>query len=440
MFIHGFGGNTTETWGQFPRILADEPRLNGWDIYAIGYASSLRVDIPNVWSADPSLETISLQFRSLLESPPFDVYRSIALIAHSMGGLVVQHALLHTDFAKRVGFVGLFGTPSNGIAKASLVSLLKRQLRDMSPDSRFVKSLRKMWKQRFSSPAFVLRVTVGTDDEFVSSDSALAPFPPSVHRAAPGNHTEVVKPKTSADTSVGIVLEMLGVGSAPTAVNSAMLAVERREYAEAITTLEPQRQSLDDEALIQLALALDATGRRADARRYLEERYQRGKASKDAIGVLAGRVKRRWLSERRAEDWERARSLYTEGLSKATRQPGGPVDNDQAMYHGINVLFLDVLRTPPRTKPANSIAALARDCEEYAANAQQSHWSAASLGDCALVLNDIEGALRYYSYAREQCQNSREVDSMYTQAHILGRHLHGPAVAAKIQTVFGFPT
>jgi hypothetical protein len=55
------------------------------------------------------------------------------------------------DLRARVSHVFLFGTPSNGLVKASFLTFLKRQVRDMARDSPFIKGLREQWRQQFSA-------------------------------------------------------------------------------------------------------------------------------------------------------------------------------------------------------------------------------------------------------------------------------------------------
>ena len=63
-----------------------------------------------------------------------------------MGGLIVQRALVkYPKLRARVSQVILFGTPSRGLVKATLVSWLKQQTQNMSASGPFVESLREDW-------------------------------------------------------------------------------------------------------------------------------------------------------------------------------------------------------------------------------------------------------------------------------------------------------
>ncbi len=135
VFVHGFAGDLAGTWGAFPSFVCDSGDAKTWDVFSIGYPTNLRIDIPRVWAADPNLTTLAAGLRTLLSLPPFARYAAITVCAHSMGGLVLQQAILDdAALASRISFVFLFGTPSAGLAKATLVRHLKRQLGDMADD------------------------------------------------------------------------------------------------------------------------------------------------------------------------------------------------------------------------------------------------------------------------------------------------------------------
>src|SRR5690348_4905691 len=273
VFVHGFSGSPKETWEGFPHFLEEEESLRSWDVFSLGYSTSLRVDVPNIWAADPPLGRLSLSLRSALQVPPLSGYDALALVAHSMGGLIVQHALLDRQAAKAVTFVALFGTPSGGLYKAIAGLPLKRQARDMFPFSPFMLALRWRWRRHFGRMRpFELRVIAGETDEFVPPRSSLSPFSIDVQRVVPGNHLGIVKPSTRQERSVQLVVELLaGTGVRRTLVDTALLAVERREFNTVVDQLLPAVGELDDIGVIALALALEGLGRSQEAIDVLQE-------------------------------------------------------------------------------------------------------------------------------------------------------------------------
>ena len=183
-FIHGFGGNIRDTWQKFPEFLGNEASLKNWDIWLIGYPTRLRIDLVSLWSGDPDLDKVALRFRTDARNSELKRYKSICLIAHSMGGLVTQCALLADKALRdRASYVFLFGTPSGGLRKASLARFLKPQMRNMSHDGEFIRKLRVDWNKLFSVSAgrklpFRFIATAGENDEFVPGESAVGAFPP----------------------------------------------------------------------------------------------------------------------------------------------------------------------------------------------------------------------------------------------------------------------
>src|SRR5437762_9586079 len=92
IFVHGFTGTRDDTWDRFPGLLGSA--TPDWDIFTVGYATTLLPDVVGVWSADPDLPILATLLCTQLGIAPLLPYRSLALIAHSMGGLIVQKALV----------------------------------------------------------------------------------------------------------------------------------------------------------------------------------------------------------------------------------------------------------------------------------------------------------------------------------------------------------
>ena len=436
VFIHGFGGDAEKTWGQFPSFLCSEPRIEKWDIYSVGYPSSLRIDVPNLWSADPELKTLAIELRTALSLPPFARYKVIAIAAHSMGGLVVQRAMLDEDsLSERICHAFFFGTPSGGLTKAGLLSRLKRQARDMAEGSPFITDLRKDWRNKYSDKyPFEMRVVAGDRDEFVPITSSLDPFPDLMQSVVPGNHLEIVKPTIREDKSVLLIVELLtGNHYARGVIDGARLAVERRDFRKAVDVLLPQASSLDNAALVSLALALDGLGRGQEGLIILEQRYQGGKSSIDALGTLGGRLKRRWLAERIGADLVRAKELYVTGLGLAMKQG----DHEQVYYHAINIAFLDLMASPPESKITSSVREMARLAQTHCALSIDNFWRIATEAEAGLILGDIDQAVALYSRAISMAQSPRAIDSMCSQAIRVATRTHGKTGARRIEEVFG---
>ena len=125
VFLHGFSGDRDDTWDRLPGLLGSA--IADWDIYTLGYATTFLPDLLGVWSADPDIPILATMLTTQASIDPLGRYKSLAVVAHSMGGLVVQRALVDDPrFADRTNKVILFGTPSTGLRKASWVAPWKR--------------------------------------------------------------------------------------------------------------------------------------------------------------------------------------------------------------------------------------------------------------------------------------------------------------------------
>lgn len=432
VFVHGFTGHVSRTWGDFPRYLADDPTLKSWDIFAVGYPSSVFIDIPGIWAADPEIGALATGLATTLKLPPFRDRKALVILAHSMGGLVAQRAILDDEqVARRIQHLFLFGTPSGGLVKGRFGRLIKRQIRDMADDGPFISRLESDRRRWLEGPArFKLCSVAGNRDEFVPQTSSLQPFPRECWNVVDGNHLQIVKPDTPHHKSVKLVKAALsGNGLAPNAVDGAMIAVEQRRFQDVVDALLPSAPQLDDRALVDLALALDGLNRGSEALALLE---QVGRTDMDAMGVLAGRIKRRWLVERVAADWQRASQLYGDSFARAVAVG----DHHQAYYHGINVAFLDLMMTQEGHGVAAGIQDTARIVLAHCDRADDVLWRRATEGEALLLLGELDEACIRYAWAIQRARSPREVASMYAQALRVAEHVHGEMGARKVAELF----
>ncbi len=429
VFVHGFMGDPKQTWGEFPSLISGDSRLSEWDIYSFGYSTRLRLDLVGLWSADPPLQSLADLLRTAVANRPLDRYKALGLVAHSMGGLVVQRAILDDEgFRGRLSHVFLFGTPSGGLVKASLFTSLKRQLRDMAADGQFIGGLRKTWDHEFNATLpFKFTAVAGDRDEFVPRESSIDPFPENQRAMVPGNHLQIVKPEGTDSLSFQVLAKGIIGDAAPAGPwNSANVAVESRDFRRAIEILEPHKSEIDAQALVQLALALEGLGRREDAIRLLEERQ--GRTGTDAMGVLAGRLKRRWLLERQAKDADAAKELYTKAYGLT-----GPAGNDaQAFYHGVNIAFMQLAYD----SDLNAAKQTAEKVLVHCARASREKWRLATEGEANLYLGNTQAALDNYQAAVALNPNPWEIASMYQQAVLVLGLLDDENTAKRLDEIF----
>ena len=434
VFIHGFTGNATATWDTFIDTLLEDGRLSEWDVYSIGYSSRFAVDLP-IWKADPELNVCATGFRTKLTHPPLDTYDAFAVVAHSMGGLVVQRALLDdVALREKVSHVVLYGTPSGGLKKARLGSLLKRQVADMVEGGVFIRNLRNDWNAAFGRGVpFAFKAVAGSEDSFVPADSSLMVFGDWHREVVPGNHLDILHPTTAGSPSYRVFFKTLsGGGAVRSAAESARLAVETQRYRYVVGLLGPGAAGLDSDAIVTLSLALESLGRRDEAMWVVQNHVEAGRATLDIIGVLAGRLKRRWIFFRTLEDYDRSLELYQSGLENAV----GAGNLEQAYYYGGNVAFLTLMRGPEHESVREETFAAARVALDYATEAPETSWSLATIGEASLILGDLEGALAAYRHARDAADTVRAQHSMFSQALQVANRMYGEVGRAAIQEIF----
>ena len=426
VLVHGFG-SCDRTWGGMPSLLMSETALDGWDLFSLGYNTGLAFDLPWFWSADPDIATLSTYLRSRLRLAPFDRYQAVALVAHSMGGLIVQRALVDDpELVRRTSHVLLYGAPSGGLGKARVGAFLKAQIRDMAVDSPFLADLRSRWEARFGkSRPFRFWTVAGDRDVFVPASSSLGPFPLDTQIVIPGNHLEICSASQASDMSIRVLVgALVGERSPGGPLNAARVAVEGREFRRAVDLMLPCAAELDDHHLVALALALDEIGRRDEAIGVLRS-YA---GTPDALGTLAGRLKRVWMAEGRRREAEEALELYAKGYDAAVQ--GG--DAAEAAYHSINLAFLQFAYR--RDEAAAQKAA--QNALHLCAGLPQDSWRAATEGEASLYLHDGEAALKHYRRAVEMCTSPRDLRSMYAQASRLASEPRVPAVRAELDEIF----
>ncbi len=408
LFVHGFGQNSANTWGKFPFIVSQEPRLADWDIFSIGYATSMTMDIVGLWSASPPIDKLAQFFYTATSSEPLLRYKNLAIVAHSMGGLVTQRALLDfPELRARVGHYLSYGTPSAGLKKAVPLVKVKRQIRDMAKGSNFITDLRQRWDREIGDkPSFELRIVAGDQDELVPASSSLGPFPESFQHVVPGNHLMIVCPEERTHLSAQVLLRHLTGEDPDSPLNSARVAVEGRRFKAAIEQLMPNRHKLDKRALVTLALALDSDGQRDAAIRVIEESPNK---TTDLLGTLAGRLKRRWLFDFRLfEDAERAKELYLQALASAEQAE----DHRQIFYHAINVAFMALALDddPPSAQQHARLALTA------CAQAETTLWNLATQGEANIYLGNDDSAVAGYREALLKDPEPWQITSMFQQA------------------------
>lgn len=416
LFIHGFSGSSDETFGHIPQLLVNTPKLDGWDIFSIGYSSDIFPSIgKGLWSVNPDITKISLYLNTMLNNQFFE-YKKIAFVAHSMGGLAVQKAILDIDAKTfdKISNVLFFGTPSAGLKKATWFEFWNRQIRDLSSDSDFIKDLRKEWKERFNDEySFNFRTVAGSKDEFVPVSSSLEPFNEKYHDVIEGNHVSMIKTIDDKDINNQCYQVILN-----NVINESYTIVagtnEERNilfgnYNSIISGYLSNYQNLSLVALSDLVFALECTGRTNDALQILKT-HPKANNDSDTLGIIGGRHKRNYILNGLDNDLDKAIEYYNRGLILSTENN----DKKQQYYHAINLAFLNIFGLRKKDEMQKYATLAITNCNSQSGNM----WELATIAEANLYLENFEVAKIYYEKAAEVAGTDiRAKQSIYTNAY-----------------------
>lgn len=425
VFLHGFSGHRDDTWDRLLGLLGTV--VQDWDIYTLDYATTFRPDFLGVWSADPDLPILATSFSTQVGIDPLRRYRSLAVVAHSMGGLIVQRALVDDpELADRTEKVVLFGTPSAGLRKASWLTFWKRQFRNMAEGSEFITTLRRDWAQRFEpEPGFDLKVVAGDQDRFVPPVSSLGPFQRRFHCVVAGDHQSMVRVVNTQSQSVRLLQSVLS--GAPVADETTTLLALAAEIPDSAASehIRSRAGQMSEPEVVRAALALERIGKREEA---LALMYCYQALGTDVQGTLAGRIKRMWLENEDLDLARHALALYSGALHEALKT----ADIDQIYYHAINVAFLELIAFD-RGEVAREMAELAL---ENATIAEENVWSTATRAEANLYLGQLGKAVALYQRMLELEAESWQYTSTALQAGQIASKLNDGQLAEKLEEIF----
>ncbi|PYY12864.1 MAG: hypothetical protein DMG60_23075, partial [Acidobacteria bacterium] len=367
-------------------------------------------------------------FDTEMRTPPLLRYQSLALVAHSMGGLIVQQVLVENpELAKRVRHVILFGTPSAGLRKAAWMPFWKRQLKNMAEGSSFITELRSEWKNLYGAKRpFNLLVVAGASDQFVPPASSLDPFDTRLQRVVVGDHLNIVKPANADAPSVSLLVSTLAQGAAPDpdSISELRLASERpgTDVPALVQKVQASTSEMPVKVVVDAALALERAGQRGQAITLLEQYKDR---DTDIKGTLGGRMKRIWLESDQKEYADRALNLYQDALNRV-RTP------DQIYYLAINVAFMKFVY-------GNDIAgaqAMAKLALQHSFPPANDVWKTATVAEAYLYLDRLQDAVQEYRRLLTLEAEPWKHQSSSLQAGRIAVKLGNRALAEQLEGIF----
>ena len=197
LFIHGWMGDARNTWRSFPLIVCGHPSWFGdVDVLVINYPTYLR---------DPNSNITALASwigRELESRGYWNKYKKVAIVAHSMGGLIAREVVISeslTGRGKNVDLLVEIATPHDGARLAQIASVLGVSpplTQEMSRGSSFLQTQRIHWQSLRTRPR--THCFFSTDDRVVGPDSATDQCD-HVYELSGWNHRELVKPEEWKD-------------------------------------------------------------------------------------------------------------------------------------------------------------------------------------------------------------------------------------------------
>lgn len=414
LFVHGFSGDAENTFSEAPKLLINNKGgLDGWDMFPLGYSGNVVPEMgKSIWACASDIKRNSDFFLTSIKNK-FSKYKRIAIVAHDLGGIVVQQAMLELDVYDlgRISHVLFYGTPSNGLPEIQLQNFFtygndEKELKEGSP---YIRKLRNRWDEAFPNEyPFTFKTIAATKDEYVPISSSLEPFPKKYHEIIEGNHFSIVQITSEKDDSYQLLLNTLTNKSfLNTSSNKEEINIALGEYSAVINSLLPKQNTLDAKGLEQLIYALEGAGREEEAMNILKENPA-AKNNSNLLGIMGGRYKRQYLKTFSAEDLKMAFKHYSDALKISEVKK----DYSQIYYHAINLAFLSLMKGEKA------------EMAEYANQAQKatekdpfpSLWKLATLGEAFLYKGDFENSKTNYEKAAKMA-GLREKISIHSNAY-----------------------
>ncbi|MHA7665937.1 alpha/beta fold hydrolase [Mycolicibacterium sp. HS_4_1] len=209
VFVHGLNGGGYHTWGNFPRLVFDDPARDPMDVALFDYCSGLRRRI----GKRPPVPVVAKILTERLQDLSID-YDEIFIIAHSMGGLIAADALRNyvTQRDEEPGLLRVLAgmidisTPWNGSKFATArIRLLINEWELLQEDSTYQQDIRSYLRTKVDSTGTVeiakdahkipIWAFVGSRDRIVDRTSATLGIDERQIRTVDNGHRKIAKPR-----------------------------------------------------------------------------------------------------------------------------------------------------------------------------------------------------------------------------------------------------
>ncbi len=232
ILVHGLTGDTRGTWGKTPDLILAHSE---YDVLLVGYPSDLVRVSPSIEHLGNYLVTLMTHLRK--------TYESTVLVGHSLGGLVIQAAILEElragkadqSHVANITHIVLYAPPLEGndvIVIANRLGVpLSRQVRALASASDYLIRLRRDWVNHAYRPEIragqelhkrriPMTIVAGLSDDIVSPTRAGSVY--DAVEIVEGNHSGIKLPKDAGDLRFQVLLQRL----APSATGVQTTGVE----------------------------------------------------------------------------------------------------------------------------------------------------------------------------------------------------------------------
>jgi pimeloyl-ACP methyl ester carboxylesterase len=243
VFVHGFLGSALGTWMRFPAMLRAEPKCAGCDLVFYGHDAGRRRVAASAYRLEQFLDALFSDPLAIINSnldpedrrpAPFS-YRSMLLVAHSLGAVLCRQALLNAHLRRRTwptkvrlvlfapahrwahliplvndAFVGM-KVPLLG-ASMPILKVFWRALLDLSPGCQTLHKLLEDTEQELaqgSGDHLRAAVVIHSDRDNVVEQQRFDGDPPLVMPTVSLGHSAMCKPRPYYVDPIGVLTELL---------------------------------------------------------------------------------------------------------------------------------------------------------------------------------------------------------------------------------------
>jgi len=201
LFVHGWNGDPDSTWQKFPGLVCEDPDFIGnTDVVSVHYPTF-------ILSGNPTIVETASSLNDVLSANGLERYKRVAIISHSMGGLVGREMLI-ADYLRAPGSTAPYkilieiATPHDGTTNlVGLASALgfpgTDVLSELKPHSPFLRDLTTEWRNFKTHPP--TSCFFSGQDDIVPSSSAGSQCDEG-HDYLEGGHRDLAKPASLDDT------------------------------------------------------------------------------------------------------------------------------------------------------------------------------------------------------------------------------------------------